>query len=155
MEKYNEINQLVNEKIEELNRNIERLQKENIKVNELKNEYERLKKKYNFEMKDFTKKKEAAEAEFEKKKEEEIKKIEKEKKIQLKNTNLLQNFPSKKEREEIDNLKEQILKLQEEIKSKEQRNTLTITRLKKQLNDAKNKNETLKGEIKVYEKEFK
>ena len=30
-------------------------------------------------------------------------------------------FPSKKERDEIDGLKEQILKLQEEIKAKEQR----------------------------------
>lgn len=155
MEKYNEINQLVNEKIEELNRNIERLQKENLKVNELKSEYERLKKKYNYEIKDFNKKKETAESEFAKKKEEELKKIEKEKKIQMKNTNLLPNFPSKKEREEIDNLKEQILKLQEDIKAKEQKNSLTITRLKKQLNDAKIKNETLKGEIKVYENQFK
>ena len=151
MEKYNEINALVEEKIDELNKYVERLKKENAKVNELKGEYERLRKKLNYEKEEFNKKKDDVRAEFERKKEEELKKIEKEKKILLKNTNLLQNFPSKKVRDEIDGLKEQILKLQEEIKAKEQRNTLTLTRLKKQLNDAMTQNETLKQEIKVYE----
>ena len=38
----------------------------------------------------------------------------------------MRDFPSKKEREEIDNLKEQMMKLQEESKSKDQRNKLAM-----------------------------
>ena len=77
------------------------------------------------------KKKENDIIEFERIKEEERRKIEHEKKIQIRNTKLLRDFPSKKEREEIDNLKEQMMKLQEESKSKDQRNKLAIDRLKR------------------------
>ena len=48
----------------------------------------------------------------------------------------MRDFPSKKEREEIDNLKEQMMKLQEESKSKDQRNKLAIDRLKRQLEES-------------------
>ena len=89
--------------------------------------------------------------EFERIKEEERRKIEHEKKIQIRNTKLLRDFPSKKEREEIDNLKEQMMKLQEESKSKDQRNKLAIDRLKRQLEESIKKNENLKIEIKYYE----
>ncbi|MCQ2820344.1 MAG: hypothetical protein MJ252_24010, partial [archaeon] len=76
---------------------------------------------------------------------------ERERKVQVRNTKLLQKYTNKKEREEIDALKEQVMKLQEEMRSKEQRNKLVLERLKKQLEDAQKKNTDLKNEIKVYE----
>ena len=146
-----QIKDLVNEKIAELNKVIEKLKKDNIRVIELKKEYERLSKKYKIEVEEYNKKRENNRIEFEKMKEEERKKIEHEKKIQIRNTKLLRDFPSKKEREEIDNLKEQIMKLQEEMKSKEQRNKLAMDRLKRQLEESNKKNENLRAEIKIYE----
>lgn len=49
-------------------------------------------------------------------------------------------MPNRKEREEIDGLTKQLKKLEEEVKIKDQRNKLTIERLKKQIAEAKEKN---------------
>ena len=105
-----------------MNKIIEKIKKDNNKVSELKREYERLQRKFKSEQEEYNKKRENDMIEFERMKEEERKKIEHEKKIQIRNTKLLRDFPSKKEREEIDNLKEQVMKLQEDIRSKDQRN---------------------------------
>jgi centromere protein J len=142
---------LVNEKISELNAEIEKIKRENEKVSKLKAEYDRLTKKLNREVEEFSGKKEKEIEEFNKWKDEEIKKIEKERKVYLRNTKLLQNMPNRKEREEIESLKEQVLKLQEEMKAKDQRNKLAMDRLKKQLEDANKKTEDLQKEIKFME----
>ena len=110
-----------------------------------------MQKKFRNEQDEYNKKRQIDLYEFEKIKEEEKKKIEHEKRIQIRNTKLLRDFPSKKEREEIDNLKEQIMKVQEEMKSKDQRNKLAMDRLKRQLEESIKKNENLKIEIKYYE----
>lgn len=55
----------------------------------------------------------------------------------------MKNMPNRKEREEIDNLTKQLKKLEEEVKIKDQRNKLTIERLKKQVAEAKEKNSEL------------
>lgn len=145
------INEILNEKIAELNKEIEKLKKENEKVAKLKSEYDRLNKKITREMEEFQIKKDKEQEEFKIWKEEEIKKIEKDRKVYLRNTKLLQNMPNKKEREEMENLKEQNLKLQEEMKAKDQRNKLAMERLKKQLEEANKKNDDLNKEIKFME----
>ena len=145
------INELVQEKIKELNTNVERLQREHNKVLQLKAEYDRLLVKFKNDNEDFAKKKEIAEMEFETQKANELKRIEREKQIQKRNTNLLQDFPTKKERTEIDNLKEQIFNLEQQLKERDKRNKLNLNRLKKQLDDAYKKNESLMQAIKVYE----
>jgi len=43
------------------------------------------------------------------------------------------------------------MKLQEEMKSKDQRNKLAMDRLKRQLEESNKKNENLRAEIKIYE----
>ena len=68
-----QIKDLVNEKITELNKIIEKLKKDNIKVIDLKKEYERLSKKYKSEVEEYNKKRENDRIEFEKMKEEEKK----------------------------------------------------------------------------------
>lgn len=142
---------LVSLKIIELNKQIENVKKENEKVSELKKEYEILTNKLKSDIEEYSQKKEFEKAEFEKYKAAELKKIERERKNQLKSTKNMQNIQSKKEREEIEALKEQIAKLQEEMKIKDQRNKLTIDKLKKQLDEMNKKNEALQNEIKQYE----
>lgn len=55
----------------------------------------------------------------------------------------MKNLPNRREREEIDNLAKQLKDLEENLKIKDQRNKLTIERLKKQLTEAKEKNQEL------------
>ena len=43
------------------------------------------------------------------------------------------------------------MKLQEEMRMKDQRNKLAMDRLKRQLEEANKKNESLQNEIKIYE----
>jgi len=147
----NNYQEIINEKIEELNKEIEKLKKENEKVTKLKTEYDRLTKKLNREMEEFYTKRQKEIEDFELWKEDEMKKMDKERKVHLRNTKLLQNMPNRKEREEIDLLKEQVLKLQEEMKAKENRNKLANERTKKLLEDALKKNEELQKEIKFME----
>lgn len=142
---------LISLKIFELNKQIENVKKENEKVSGLKKEYEILTNKLKSDIEEYSQKKEFEKAEFEKYKAAELKKIERERKNQLKSTKNMHNIQNKKEREEIEALKEQISKLQEEMKIKEQRNKLTIDKLKKQLDEMNKKNEALQNEIKQYE----
>ena len=58
---------------------------------------------------------------------------------------------NKKERDEIDSLKEQITKLQEELKMKDQKHKAAMDRMKRQLDEVTKKNELLQNEIKQYE----
>lgn len=144
-------NDLINLKLQELNKQIENVKKENEKVTQLKKEYEMLNNRLKSEIEEYTQKKEMEKAEFEKYKAAEMKKIEKERKTQLRVNKNIQNIQTKKEREEIESLKEQIVKLQEEMKTKDQRNKLAMDRLKKQLDEMNKKNEALQNEIKQYE----
>ena len=80
-----QINDLVNEKIIELNKIIEKLKKDNIKVIDLKKEYERLLKKYKTEVEEYNKRRQNDIIELEKMKEEERKKIEQEKRRKKRN----------------------------------------------------------------------
>jgi centromere protein J len=149
----NPINEILSEKLNELNKEIDKFKKENEKVGKLKAEYDRLTKKINREIEDFNKRKENEMNEFEQYKAEELKKIEKERKVMIRNAKQLQNQPNRKEREEIESLKEQLVKLQDDMKAKDQRNKLAMDRLKKQLEDTTKKNEELQKELKIMEEQ--
>lgn len=66
-------------------------------------------KNLNKQIEEFSKKKEQEMLELEQTKQEELKKIQKEKKIADRQNKALVNAPNRKEREEIDNLKKQVL----------------------------------------------
>ena len=141
-------NDMLTFKINELQKNLDTLKKENEKVSQLKKEYEILNQRLKNEIEDYAQKKESDKIEFEKYKQVEMKKIEKERKTQLRNNKMIQN---KKERDEIDSLKEQITKLQEELKMKDQKHKAAMDRMKRQLDEVTKKNELLQNEIKQYE----
>lgn len=58
----------------------------------------------------------------------------------------MKNLPNRRERDEIDVLAKQLKDLEENLKIKDQRNKLTIERLKKQVAEAKDKNQELTEE---------
>jgi len=144
---------VVNEKLKELSKEFNKLKSENEKVAKLKFEYEKLNKKLITEMQEWTEKKEQETKDFEQWKEEEIKKLKKEKKVQEKNLKQLTSQPNRKEREEIEALKAQVVKLTEEMKAKDTRNKLNLERLKKQYDEQVVKNAELEKELKFLEEQ--
>jgi centromere protein J len=146
--------EIANEKLRELNNEIVKLKSENEKASKMKHEYEKLTILLQQEIKEFNDKKERELREFENYKEEEKSKLLKEKKLFDKNLKALQNQqtgPNRKEREEIESLKQQIQKITEESKKKETTNKLAIERLKRQLDEANNKVSELSKELKNLE----
>jgi centromere protein J len=127
----------INEKVKELNYEVIRLKNENEKVSKLKLEYEKLTKKLHRDIEEFNHQKEHELTEFNFYREEELKKIQKEKKLQ--STRSTAQITSKKEKEEIENLKAAILKLQEDFKLKENTNKLANEKMRKQLDEANSK----------------
>ena len=61
--------------------------------------------------------------------------------------------PDKKEREEIENLKNQLTELQEEMKRREGRWTAASSRLKNRIETLENENKELKEEIMILERD--
>lgn len=132
---------LYDEKIKALEKEIEFLKSEKDSVAGIKQEYQLLFMELNKEVDNFYFKKESETKEFEKWKEEEIKKIQKDKKAnELKSGRSNHNIiPSKKDKEEIESLKNIIAKMQEEFKIKDNNNKLTIEKLKRKLEESNNK----------------
>ena len=142
---------IVNEKMNELNNEIKRLQNTNEKVSKLKADFERNSTKLSKDIDDYNLDKENKEKDFEILLEEEKNKFQKEKKLHEKNLKAIIMMPNKKEREEIENLKIQLQKLNDDNKKKEQNNKLNMDRLKKQLDEANNKISEMSKEVKFME----
>lgn len=132
---------LYEEKLKELEQEISTLKEENESVSNIKQEYQRLYMELNQEIDNFYMQKESEKKEFEKWKEDEIRKIQKDKKAsEAKSSRLNQNIiPSKKDKEEIECLKNIIAKMQEEFKIKDNNNKLTIEKLKRKLEESNSK----------------
>ena len=142
-------------KIEELDKEIIKLRKENEKMKKVRESYETLNLKIQNDIREFNKKKENEIKKFEKYKEEETKKLIKERrqiineqkqlnelKIKYQSSN---DNASKRDREEIELLRIQFEKFQEDSKKKESNNKLIIERYKNQIEEANNKILELNG----------
>ena len=143
----------VDTKISELNYQIENMKNEHLKISDTKKEYEKLLKKLRIDMDIFYKTRENDILNFERIKGEEMKKLEKERKYQIRsvNRNNQKEAQNKKEREEIEQLKIQITKLQDEMKLRDQKSKMAIDKIKKQLVETNSNNESLLEKIKTYE----
>ena len=117
------------------------LKAENENVANLKQEYQRLYMELNQEIDNFYIQKETEKNEFEKWKEEELRKIQKEKKAsEAKSGRLNHNIiPSKKDKEEIECLKNIVAKMQEEFKIKDNNNKLTNEKHKRKFEESNSK----------------
>ncbi len=143
-------NELIREKLNEIEKQLHQIKIEKKKVNDLRESYEKLTKKLKDDINKFKKEREYERIQFEKYKEEEMKKVEREKRSTMKNINVNANNISqqlKAQKDENEELKLEIIKLKEELKNKENRNNLVIERLRKQYEESQKEIENLQNEL--------
>ncbi|XP_062423234.1 centromere protein J isoform X2 [Rhea pennata] len=144
--------QVLKERLAELETEIERFRAENTTLTKLREEREHALANLRKEIADFQQQKAQELAEIEEYKKKEMKKLQKERKVFEKYTTEARAIPDKKERDEIQALKQQILELQEDIKRKETKWLTTQRRLRDQIEALVNENLELKEEVKIMER---
>lgn len=144
--------QLLKEKLVELETEIERFKLENASLARLREDKEKTLETLRKEVADFEQQKAKELSRIEEYKKEEMKKLQKERKVFEKYANAARAIPDKKEREEIQTLKQQIKDLQEELKKKETKWSTTHIRLRNQIEALLKENGELREEVKFKEK---
>ncbi|XP_010123657.1 PREDICTED: centromere protein J [Chlamydotis macqueenii] len=144
--------QVLREKLTDLETEIERFRAENTTLTKLREERENALANIRKEIADFQQQKAQELAEIEEYKKKEMKKLQKERKVFEKYTTEARAIPDKKERDEIQALKQQIAELQEDLKRKEVKWSTTHRRLKDQIEALVNENMELKEEVKIMER---
>ncbi|KAM6098984.1 centrosomal P4.1-associated protein isoform 2-T6 [Theristicus caerulescens] len=144
--------QVLRERLAELETEIERFRAENTTLTKLREEREHALANIRKEIADFQQQKAQELAEIEEYKKKEMKKLQKERKVFEKYTTEARAIPDKKERDEIQALKQQIAELQEDLKRKEAKWSTTHRRLKDQIEALVNENMELKEEVKIMER---
>ncbi|XP_077014886.1 centrosomal P4.1-associated protein isoform X2 [Tamandua tetradactyla] len=144
--------QVLREKIFELETEIEKFKAENTSLAKLRIERESALEKFRKEIADFEQQKAKELARIEEFKKEEMRKLQRERKVFEKYTTAARAFPDKKEREEIQALKQQIADLQEDLKRKEAKWLSTHSRLRSQIEMLVKENTDLREEIKMMER---
>ncbi|XP_032036453.1 centromere protein J isoform X2 [Aythya fuligula] len=144
--------QILREKLIELEMEIERFRAENTTLTKLREEREHALASIRKEIADFQQQKAQELAEIEEYRKKEMKKLQKERKVFEKYTTEARAIPDKKERDEIQALKQQIAELQEDLKRKEAKWSTTHRRLKDQIEALVNENMELKEEVKIMER---
>ncbi|KFP07429.1 Centromere protein J, partial [Calypte anna] len=144
--------QVLRERLIELETEIERFRAENATLTKLREEREHALANIRKEIADFQQQKAQELAEIEEYKKKELKKLQKERKVFEKYATEARAIPDKKERDEIQALKQQISELQEDLKRKEAKWSTTHRRLKDQIEALVNENMELKEEIRIMER---
>ncbi|XP_039673787.1 centromere protein J isoform X2 [Perca fluviatilis] len=140
------------ERLVELELEIERFKKENAAVTKLRQENEKNQENLRKERLEFEQIKAEELAKFEEYKKEENRKLHKERKLFEKHASAARAMPDKKEREEIQVLKQQLSSLQEELRGRESRWASTNSRLRQQIDSLSQENSSLRDEIRMLEK---
>ncbi|XP_045910595.1 centromere protein J isoform X2 [Micropterus dolomieu] len=143
---------LLRERLVELEIEIERFRKENAALTKLRQENEKTQENLRKERLEFEKMKSEELAKFEEHKKEENRKLQKERKLFEKHVAAARAIPDKKEREEIQALKQQLSSLQEELRGRESRWASTHSRLRQQIDSLNEENSSLRDEIHMLEK---
>ncbi|XP_044072782.1 centromere protein J isoform X2 [Siniperca chuatsi] len=143
---------LLRERLVELEIEIERFKKENAALTKLRQENEKNQENLRKERLEFEQMKAEEVAKFEEHKKEENRKLQKERKLFEKHAAAARAIPDKKEREEIQVLKQQLSSLQEELRRRESRWASTHGRLRQQIDSLSQENSSLQDEIRMLEK---
>ncbi|XP_068186179.1 centromere protein J isoform X3 [Antennarius striatus] len=143
---------LLRERLVELEIEIERFKKENAALIKLRQENELQQERLRKDRLEFEQLKADQLAKFEEYKKEENKKLQKERKLFEKHASAVRAMPDKKEREEIQALKQQLNSLQEELRGKESRWAAAQGRMRQQIDTLRQENSSLQEEIHMMEK---
>ncbi|XP_015420538.1 PREDICTED: centromere protein J [Myotis davidii] len=144
--------EVLREKIIELEMEIEKFKAENTCLAKLRSERESALEKLRKEITDFEQQKANELTRIKEFKKEEMRKLQNKRKVFEKYTTVARTFPDKKEREEIQALKQQVTDLQEDLKRKEAKWSRTHGRLRSQIEMLVKENTDLREEIKVMER---
>lgn len=144
--------QILKEKLAELEREVEKFKFENASLAKLRAEEEKAMEKFRREYSEFEQRKANELAQIDELKKEEMKKLQKERKVFEKYATAARAIPDKKERDEIQALKQQLADLQEELRRRESKWSTTHGRLRNQIETVTKENAELREEIKVMEK---
>nr|XP_057938983.1 centromere protein J isoform X3 [Doryrhamphus excisus] len=139
------------EKVAQLEMEMERFQKDNAALAKLRREYEKKQENLRRESEAFEKRRAEQLTRFEDYKKEESRKLQRERKLFEKHAVAMRATPDKKEREEIQVLKEQLSVLQEELRRKESRWSCTHTRLRQQMDSLRRDNLALRDQVRTLE----
>ncbi|CAJ1079083.1 centromere protein J [Xyrichtys novacula] len=140
------------ERLVELEIEIERFKKENVALTKLRQENEKNQENLRKERLEFEKMKAEELSKLEEHKREENRKLQKERKLFEKHVTAARAIPDKKEREEIQVLRQQLNSLHEELRGRESRWASTHGRLRQQIDSLNQENSSLKEEIRMLEK---
>uniref|UniRef100_A0A3Q3XMZ8 Uncharacterized protein n=1 Tax=Mola mola TaxID=94237 RepID=A0A3Q3XMZ8_MOLML len=138
---------LLRERLVELEIEIETFKKENAALTKLRQENEKNQETLRKERLEFEQMKAEELAKFEEYKKEESRKLQRERKLFEKHASAARAIPDKKEREEIQALKQQLSSVQEELRGKESRWASTQIRLRQQIDSLRQDNASLRDEI--------
>ncbi|KAM8977641.1 centrosomal P4.1-associated protein [Pelodytes ibericus] len=144
--------QLLREKLIELENEVERFKMENASLARLREDQEKTMESLRKDVADFEQQKAKELTQIEDLKKEALKKLQKDRKVFEKYASAARAIPDKKEREEIQSLKQHVKDLQEELKRKEARWSTTHGRLRDQIETLLKENAELREEIKFMEK---
>ena len=145
------VSRYVNDKIVELNAQIDKFKKQNQKLKSQKHELAEEKRAFEKEKTNFEAYIAAEKDRIKEKWDEELKKIKREKKIAERNHKAMINKPNRKEREEIEALKASVTQLESEKRQKEKKLKFTVDRQKKQIMELEKKNGQLQEQVLMYE----
>eukprot|EP00794_Sanderia_malayensis_P014387 gene14387-15884_t len=140
-------------KLSELESEISKFKQENNNLEKLKIEREKELSKLRTEVERFQKQRSDELERIEKFKDEEARKIKRERKLFEKYQKEARTIPNKKDRDEIEALKQQLEELQDEVKRRETRWNGSAARFRKRIEDLENENHQLKENLKIVEKE--
>nr|KAF6373215.1 centromere protein J [Pipistrellus kuhlii] len=144
--------EVLREKVIELEMEIEKFKAENTCLAKLRSERESALEKLRKEITDFEQQKANELARIKEFKKEEMRKLQNKRKVFEKYATVARTFPDKKERLEIQALKQQVTDLQEDLKRKEAKWSSTHGRLRSQIEMLVKENTDLREEIKVMER---
>ncbi|KAM4560742.1 centrosomal P4.1-associated protein [Fundulus diaphanus] len=140
------------ERLAELEMEIERFKKENAALSALRQENEKRQEELRKERLAFERTKAEELAKFEEHKKEETRRLQKERNLFEKHAAAARAVPDRKEREQIQSLKQQLSSLQEELKRRESRWASAHSRLRLQVDSLNQENGSLRDEIRTLEK---
>ncbi|XP_061782099.1 centrosomal P4.1-associated protein [Nerophis lumbriciformis] len=137
---------------EKLEIEMECFKKNNEVLARLRQELEKTREKMRKESEAWEQQKAEQQADFEQYKKEEVRRLQKERKVFETHASALRAAPGRKEREEIQKLKEQLSGLQEEQRKKESRWSSAHSRLRQQIDLLSQENLALRNQVSVLEK---
>ncbi|GAA6069593.1 centromere protein J isoform X1, partial [Tachysurus ichikawai] len=143
---------LLRERLVELETEIERFKKENAALSRLKQENQEIRENLRKEKADFQQNMAEELDKWEAFKCEENRKLQREKKLFEKHAAAARARPDKRERDEIQSLKQQLNALQEDLRKREARWTGTHNRLRQQIDSLSAENATLRDQVRTLEK---